>query len=121
MPASNISTDVLIVGGGLTGMTTAIALARAGIHSVIVDALESALRDRWGMMLWPTGVGVLRDLGVLTEIEKAGRRLEAMKWFVERSQQWFSVDVSTLTESYFIGVAPSIVNEVLATTAKKLG
>jgi 2-octaprenyl-6-methoxyphenol hydroxylase len=121
MSASNISTDVLIVGGGLTGMATAIALARAGIHSVIVDALESAPSDRWGMMLWPPGVRVLRDLGVLNEIEKVGRRLEAMKWFVERSQQWFSVDFSTLTERYFIGVAPSVVNEILATTAKKLG
>ena len=40
-----VKTDILIVGGGLNGPCLAIALASAGISSVVIDALPSEARD----------------------------------------------------------------------------
>ncbi len=41
-PSSDLSCDALIVGGGLTGLTLAIALARANISVIAVDNLDPA-------------------------------------------------------------------------------
>ena len=35
-----LETDVLIVGRGMVGATTAIALARAGFNSIIIDQVK---------------------------------------------------------------------------------
>ncbi|MEO0032845.1 MAG: hypothetical protein RIS94_2603, partial [Pseudomonadota bacterium] len=40
--------DVLIIGGGLVGMTTAIGLAREGISSVVVDSSDPAAQTAQG-------------------------------------------------------------------------
>jgi 2-polyprenyl-6-methoxyphenol hydroxylase-like FAD-dependent oxidoreductase len=121
MSTHSISTDVLVVGGGLTGSAAAIALAREGIDTVIVDSLAGTPPDRWGMTLWPSGVRVLRDLELLGEVEKAGCRLRAMKLFIERYQQWLTADLTTLTDGHFIGVTPSRLSDILTSAAERQG
>ena len=45
---SDMSADVVILGGGLVGMTLAIALAREGIASVVVDSSDPATQTAQG-------------------------------------------------------------------------
>ena len=45
---AEIKTEVLIAGGGMVGMATAIGLAQAGIACVLVDAQSSAERVSTG-------------------------------------------------------------------------
>src|SRR2546428_9831379 len=55
------SADVVIVGGGIAGMTTAYYLARAGVPSVVVerDAIGShASGFAYGGLSPPSGVGI---------------------------------------------------------------
>lgn len=40
--AATIETEALIIGGGLVGLTLGLALARGGVESVVVDALDPA-------------------------------------------------------------------------------
>lgn len=42
MSAEKLKTEALIVGGGLVGLTLGLALARGGVRSIVVDALDPA-------------------------------------------------------------------------------
>lgn len=46
--ASAVTSDVVIIGGGLVGMTLAIALARAGITSAVIDSSDPAAQTADG-------------------------------------------------------------------------
>ena len=63
---------VLIVGGGIAGLTAAIALRRIGVDVEIVE-----LKSQWesvssGIFLQSNGLAMLRRLGVLPSILKSG-------------------------------------------------
>jgi flavin-dependent dehydrogenase len=63
-PATELAGDVLIVGGGVTGLSAAIELGRAGRRVLVVD--KAALpRDKvCGEGLMPMGLAALQALGV---------------------------------------------------------
>jgi FAD-dependent urate hydroxylase len=55
---------VLIVGGGIAGFTTAIALARQGVATTVLEARPEAGAGGAFLTLAPNGVNALRDLGL---------------------------------------------------------
>ena len=64
--------DVIIVGGGPAGASTAYVLARAGVDVVVIDR-ERFPRDKpCAEYLSPQASRVLSDMGVLGEIEGRG-------------------------------------------------
>ena len=64
MRAKNIG----IVGGGIGGIATAVALHRAGFNAVVYEKAEQLREVGAGMMLWPNATRVLRELGLLEEV-----------------------------------------------------
>ncbi len=72
MPQSN--PDVLIVGGGITGASLGIVLARAGVRVTLVER-EAAFRDRVrGDSLFPWGAALAQDLGLHDLLQVGGAR-----------------------------------------------
>ena len=70
--------DVIVVGGGIGGLTAAIALQRDG-HRVRVYERADELRPAGaGISLWSNGVKVLDALGLGAEIAAVGGRMERM-------------------------------------------
>jgi menaquinone-9 beta-reductase len=64
--------DVIVVGGGPAGASTAFALARAGVNVLVIDR-ERFPRDKaCAEYLSPQASRVLSDMGVLAEIEARG-------------------------------------------------
>jgi geranylgeranyl reductase family protein len=64
--------DVIVVGGGPAGASTAFALARAGANVMVVDR-ERFPRDKpCAEYLSPQASRVLHDMGVLAQIEERG-------------------------------------------------
>nr|WP_275580495.1 FAD-dependent oxidoreductase [Mycobacterium riyadhense] len=63
-----MDTQVLIVGGGPTGLTLAIELARRGVHVRILDKAERFAIGSRGHGLQPRTLEVFEDLGVLDEV-----------------------------------------------------
>ncbi|MGI9508236.1 MAG: NAD(P)/FAD-dependent oxidoreductase [Geminicoccaceae bacterium] len=62
--------DIAIIGGGIAGLTAAIAAQNAGMRSLVLERKES-LRDSAGESMHP-GLAPLADqLGLLTDIESA--------------------------------------------------
>lgn len=73
-----MKTDVLILGGGPAGATTALLLARAGMSVVLCEA-HAVLPERvCGMYLCPAGVALLARLGLCERVSTGARKLRGM-------------------------------------------
>ena len=70
-PNSSLSPDVIVIGGGPAGSTTATMLARNGVRVLLLEA-ERFPRHHVGESLLPASMPVLEELGVLPAIEQAG-------------------------------------------------
>lgn len=66
-----MSYDVIVVGGGPAGSTTATMLARQGAKVLLLER-ELFPRDHVGESLLPASVPVLEELGVLPAVQQAG-------------------------------------------------
>lgn len=55
---------VLIAGGGIGGLSTAIALAKCGIRSLVLEAAQTFSESGAGIQIGPNGVHVLQSWGL---------------------------------------------------------
>lgn len=70
-PNLELSPDVIVIGGGPAGSTTATMLTRKGVRVLLLER-EKFPRHHVGESLLPASMPVLEELGVLPAIEKAG-------------------------------------------------
>jgi 2-polyprenyl-6-methoxyphenol hydroxylase-like FAD-dependent oxidoreductase len=63
---------VLVVGGGIGGLTAALALRRHGVEARVLERAPAPVEVGAGIVLWPNAMRVLRRLGVAESIEDAG-------------------------------------------------
>ena len=61
-----------IIGGGIGGVAAAVALHQAGIDSVVYERAPELREVGAGMMLWPNATRVLRNMGLLENIQALG-------------------------------------------------
>ena len=69
--SADLSADVLVIGGGPAGSTTATMLARKGAKVLLLER-ELFPRDHVGESLLPASIPVLEELGVLPAVQQAG-------------------------------------------------
>jgi flavin-dependent dehydrogenase len=70
-----IETDVLVVGGGVAGASTARLLGEAGYHVIVFDKARFPRDKPCGEGVMPTGVRLLDRLGVLAQISSEQHRM----------------------------------------------
>ena len=91
-PSADCTADVLVIGGGPGGSTTATMLARQGWHVLLLER-ERFPRDHIGESLLPASIPVLEELGVLPAVQEAGflRKWGAtMVWGTDRTPwSWY--------------------------------
>lgn len=66
---------VLIVGGGVAGLTLAARLRQRGLHPTVIDRLTSYGAAGYAITLWPLGSRVLHDLGLWHRFVRASQPL----------------------------------------------
>ncbi|MFC4128387.1 NAD(P)/FAD-dependent oxidoreductase [Nocardia rhizosphaerae] len=66
------SADVVIVGARCAGAATAVTLARAGHHVIVLDAATLPSDTLSTHLLWPAGLAELHRLGARTAVEALG-------------------------------------------------
>ncbi len=66
-------TKVLVVGAGVGGLTTALALRRHGIDATVFEQAPELREVGAGISLWPNAIHALRRLGIGEAVEDAGR------------------------------------------------
>ena len=64
MKAPDATDPITIAGAGIGGLATAIALARHGLSSLILERREVASEAGAGIQIGPNGMRILQDLGV---------------------------------------------------------
>ena len=79
MNASDMSTDVIVAGGGPAGLSAGLALADAGLSVMIVDPLRDPKDDRRTSALMVASVDMLDRLGVWALCAEASAPLEKMR------------------------------------------
>ena len=72
--------EVLIVGGGIGGLATAIALRRAGHEVQILERASQAAEVGAGLAIWPNGCRALAALGAGDTRGLGVRRLQLRSW-----------------------------------------
>ena len=72
---------MLIVGGGIGGLATAIALARTGISSTLMERSVFSGETGAGIQLGPNATRALRELGVLDAVQAVAFRPDALRLF----------------------------------------
>lgn len=75
---SSQKTQIIIIGGGLGGLTLAIILQRLDIQCIVLERSESFKLAGAGISLAPNALRVLDQLGLYDEIKKEGQRLNKM-------------------------------------------
>jgi 2-polyprenyl-6-methoxyphenol hydroxylase-like FAD-dependent oxidoreductase len=67
-----MSKRLIIAGGGIGGLTAALALNRAGFDVAVYERAPTFTEVGAGMSLWPNATRVLRSLGVLEQVLTSG-------------------------------------------------
>jgi FAD-dependent urate hydroxylase len=71
---------VVIVGGGIGGLTTALGLHRFGHHPVVVEQTAELRPVGAGLSLWPNGIKVLNLLGLGSRVAALGGTMDRMAY-----------------------------------------
>jgi len=109
--------DVVIVGGGVAGLSAAVFTARHGLETLIVDPGESILRRNAHLENFPgfpAGVNARQLLELMGEqAERAGcDRLAAAVTHLEETEGGFAVETSNSERVYTNAVIAATKNEV---------
>ncbi|GLQ98284.1 FAD-dependent oxidoreductase [Dyella mobilis] len=77
----------LIIGGGIAGPVTALALNKAGIRSTIYESYPTTAEGQGaGMMLAPNGLNALKIIGVDAELQAVSRPISRMTFANSRGK-----------------------------------
>jgi 2-polyprenyl-6-methoxyphenol hydroxylase-like FAD-dependent oxidoreductase len=98
MPAS-----FTIIGGGIAGLTTAIALQRAGIESTIFEAAPEIKAIGAGLALSANALKAFNRLEMVKAVTEQGRLLDLFTVYDEKGKPITRVDSRVLGEKYGIG------------------
>src|SRR3954447_7924835 len=77
---------VAIVGCGTAGPAAALLLARAGHEVEVLERVPDPSPVGAGLLLQPTGMAVLRELGLLDAIARRGARVERLHGETDRGR-----------------------------------
>lgn len=71
---------ILIAGGGIGGLSAALALRREGFEPVVFEQAPALLEVGAAIAVWPNAMRVLHRLGVADEVAERGGLLKHARW-----------------------------------------
>lgn len=82
-----MSERILVIGAGIAGLATAVALRRAGHDAMVIEQRENETAAGAGISIWPNALAALDALGLGDQVRAAGGRVSAgaVRW---RDGRW---------------------------------
>ncbi len=82
----------IVIGGGIGGLTTAIALAKKGIEVVVYEQAFELKEVGAGIWVAPNGLKIYNELGIVNDIIAAGKVLDSINVIDTKSKIISTVD-----------------------------
>jgi FAD-dependent urate hydroxylase len=89
---------VIIIGAGMGGLTTGIALQQVGYTVEIYDRARELRPAGAGISLWSNGVKVLNQLGLGREVAAIGGEMNRMEYRSHRDEPLTNIDLRPLIQ-----------------------
>lgn len=86
----------LIIGGGICGLTTAIALARKGIAVQVFEQASRLKEVGAGLTVWHNGMYALNEIGLDSAVIKCGQVVESFRFLDVHGKVLGAVDLDRL-------------------------
>jgi 2-polyprenyl-6-methoxyphenol hydroxylase-like FAD-dependent oxidoreductase len=116
------SLDIGIVGCGFAGAATAALLGRAGHRVTVYEEFAEPSAVGAGIVLQPTGMSVLAELGVLGRVIERGARLESLHCVTPENRDVFRLDYAHLHPALFgLGMHRGALFQILHELAVEAG
>ncbi|GGM89444.1 FAD-dependent oxidoreductase [Dactylosporangium sucinum] len=93
---------VVIIGAGVGGLASAIGLSAAGHEVHVYERSETVRAAGNGMIVWPNGTGILRELGV--QPDELGMRMDMGEQLLDNGTKIFSTDYTDVAQYYGIPI-----------------
>lgn len=94
--------NISIIGGGIAGLTTAIALQRLGVPYTLFESAPEIKAVGAGLVLAANAIKGLQQLGIADTIIEAGRVLDAFTIYDDKGRVITHTDCKALDEQYGI-------------------
>jgi len=91
---------VLIVGGGVAGLTLTALLQQRGFKPTLVERIPEYGSVGYVIVLWPSGSRILKGLGVYRDLLDVGLQFTTYNVSDEQGQMLHSYSVKNVTEKY---------------------
>lgn len=92
------SMDVIILGAGIAGLSSAIALAKQGISCKIFERQPSISHLGAGIVCWPNACFVLDQLDLLHQVSKHGGEVQSMQRLDATGELLGVLDISKINQ-----------------------
>lgn len=114
--------DVGIIGCGFAGAAAAAFLARTGHSVTVYEEFDEPSAVGAGIVLQPTGMSVLAELGVLERVLERGARIEALHCTTPRGKTIVRLDYARLAPGLFgLGMHRGALFQILHEAALNAG
>ena len=90
---------VLIAGGGIAGLTAALALQRRGITARVLERQPEPVAHASAIQIWLNGMKSLHELGLGEQLERVSRPVHDYAFKTWRGRTLFSVPVGELARA----------------------
>ena len=115
MEKTQLSTDVLIIGGGPAGLAAAIAINKKGFHVAVADGAKAPIDKACGEGLMPDTLIALASLGIHFEAGE-GHPMRGVRFLDEAGEV-----AATFPGSTGIGIRRPVLHQKMIDRAEQLG
>lgn len=84
---------IIIIGGGIGGAATALALSRAGLEPVVYERTKQLREVGAGIALWPNATHILKNLGLLSEAMQVGYLTTNYQFNSQRGKELVNIPI----------------------------
>ena len=91
---------VLVVGGGIAGLTTAIGLKRAGVPVTVLERAPRLQAMGGAIQIWANGMHALRQLGCADRIRSSGSDVETQLFLSAKGDELARLEVGDIARRH---------------------